>query len=67
MLFQRHIPRPASLEEAREEMHGIIIRAGLVPVGDITAIWQKNLFEDKDDALAFATVVRKHRCPCSQS
>lgn len=59
MLFQRTIPKPTSLEAAREELHGIIVRAGYKPVGPITAIWQTTLFDEQDDALAFAKVVRK--------
>ena len=59
MIFQKIIPKPESLEQAKEELHGMVVRAGYRPVEPITALWQASLFDDKDDALVFVQVLKR--------
>ena len=53
------VSKPVSLAAAKEEFHGMVIRAGYKPVTPITVFWQTNLFDDKSDVYAFVHVVTK--------
>ena len=57
--YQRVISKPVSLAAAKEEFHGMVVRAGYKPVTPITVFWQDNLFDDKSDVYAFVHVVKK--------
>ena len=59
MTFQRIISKPDSLAKAKEELHGMIVRAGYRPIESITALWQTNLFDENDDALVFVKVTKR--------